>query len=214
VLAHVLELTLRLASPLLPFVTEAAWRALTGSAGGSDSLMVAAWPSVAGRSDPEARARFAVVQGLVREVHRFRSQLRIAPSVRLELDVEPADALAREVLVAHAEVVASLAGLGRLDVVDTLEEQPGSSSIVFAAGRARVPLAGVIDLEAETARLVVERDRAVADVARLDAKLSNASFVERAPADVVAKERAKRETAERVVEELAARLAAFGVVGA
>jgi valyl-tRNA synthetase len=158
--------------------------------------------------------RFAVVQGLVREVHRFRSQLRIAPSVRLELDVEPADALAREVLVAHADLVASLAGLGRLDVADTLEELPGTSSIVFAAGRARVPLAGIIDLEAETARLVAEHDRAVADVARLDAKLANAGFVERAPADVVAKEREKREAAVRVVEELSARLASFGVVDA
>jgi valyl-tRNA synthetase len=214
VLAHVLELTLRLASPLLPFVTEAAWRPLTGSGGGRDSLMVAAWPTTAGRPDPQARAQFAVVQGLVREVHRFRSQLRISPSVRLELDVEPADALAREVLVAHVDLVVSLAGLGRLDVADTLEELPGTSSIVFAAGRARVMLEGVIDLEAETARLVAERDRALADVARLDAKLANASFVQRAPADVVAKERTKREAAERVSEELVARLASFGVVDA
>ena len=212
VLAHVLEVILRLASPLLPFVTEAAWRPLTGSDGGRDSLMVAAWPTAAGRPDPEARARFAVVQGLVREVHRFRSQLRIPPSVRLELDVEPADAFACEVLVAHADLVASLAGLGRLEVTDTLEELPGTSSIVFAAGRARVVLEGVIDLEAETQRLIAERDRALADVARLDAKLANESFVARAPADVVAKERAKREAAERVVEELVARLAAFGVV--
>ena len=211
VLAHALELTLRLASPLLPFVSEAAWRPLTGSEGGRSSLMVAPWPQAAGRPDPEARAQFAVVQGLVREVHRFRSQLRIAPSVRLELDVEPADALSREVLVAHAELVRALAGLGRIDVLDTLEEQPGSSSIVFPGGRARVPLEGVIDLAAETARLATERERALADVARLDAKLANTGFVSRAPEDVVAKERVKREEAERVVEELTARMQAFGV---
>ncbi len=211
VLAHALELTLRLASPLLPFVSEAAWRPLTGSEGGRGSLMVAPWPQAAGRPDPEARAQFAVVQGLVREVHRFRSQLRIAPSVRLELDVEPADALSREVLVAHAELVRALAGLGRIDVLDTLEEQPGSSSIVFPGGRARVPLEGVIDLAAETARLATERERALADVARLDAKLANTGFVSRAPEDVVAKERVKREEAERVVEELTARMQAFGV---
>jgi valyl-tRNA synthetase len=211
VLAHVLELTLRLAAPLLPFVTEAAWRPLTGSAGGRDSLMVATWPASAGRVDADARTRFAVVQGLVREVHRFRSQLRIAPSVRLELDVEPADPVAREVLAAHAGLVRSLAGLGRIDVVDHLEEREGSSSIVFPTGRARVPLAGVIDLEAEAARVASERDRALADVARLDAKLANQGFVSRAPAEVVAKEREKREAAERVVEELTARLVSFGV---
>lgn len=209
VLAHALEVTLRLASPLLPFVTEAAWRPLTGSDGGRDSLMVATWPSSAGRADPEAREHFAVVQSLVREVHRFRSQLRIAPSVRIELNVEPADALARDVLTAHADTVASLAGLGRLDVTEVLEERVGSSSIVFAHGRARVPLEGIIDIEAERARLEAERERAVADVARLDAKLGNASFVERAPAEVVEKEREKRAAAERVVEELTARLTTF-----
>jgi len=209
VLAYALEVTLRLASPLLPFVSEAAWRPLTGSAGGQDSLMVASWPASAGRVDPEARVEFAVVQSLVREVHRFRSQLRISPSVRLELDVEPADERSREVLTAHADTVASLAGLGRLGVAETLEERPGSSSIVFAHGRARVPLEGIIDIDAERARLEAERDRALADVARLDAKLGNASFVERAPADVVAKEREKRASAERVVEELTARLVTF-----
>jgi valyl-tRNA synthetase len=171
--------------------------------------MVASWPASAGRVDPEARVEFAVVQSLVREVHRFRSQLRISPSVRLELDVEPADERSREVLTAHADTVASLAGLGRLGVAETLEERPGSSSIVFAHGRARVPLEGIIDIDAERARLEAERDRALADVARLDAKLGNASFVERAPADVVAKEREKRASAERVVEELAARLVTF-----
>ena len=211
VLAHVLEMTLRIAAPLLPFVTEAAWRPLTGSAGGAASLMAADWPEAAGQVDADARSRFAIVQGLVREVHRFRSQLRIAPSVRIELDVEPADATARAVLAEHAGLVRSLAGLGRLDVVDALPERAGSSSIVFPSGRASVPLEGVIDLEAEAARLRTERERALADVARLDAKLANEGFVSRAPADVVAKEREKRAAAERAVDELTARLAAFGV---
>ncbi len=211
VLAYALELTLRLASPLLPFVSEAAWRPLTGSAGGRASLMVAAWPEAAGRRDPDARERFAVVQGLVREIHRFRSQLRIAPSVRIELDVEPSDALSRAVLEEHGPLVRSLAGLGRLDVAQDLEERPGTSSIVFPGGRARVPLEGIIDLEAETARLATERERALADVARLDAKLSDTRFVARAPADVVDKERVKREAAQRVVDELTARMQAFGV---
>jgi valyl-tRNA synthetase len=213
VLAHVLEVTLRLASPLLPFVAEAAWRALTGAEGGRESLMVAAWPEQAGRTDGTAREAFAVVQGLVREVHRFRSQLRIPPSVRFTLTAT-AEAPARAVLLAHADLVVSLAGLGTLEVVDALDDAPGTSSIVFPSGRAQVVLAGVIDIEAEVARLTSERERALADVARIDAKLSNASFVERAPADVVAKERAKREDALRVAADLATQAAALGPAGA
>jgi valyl-tRNA synthetase len=203
VLAHVLELTLRLASPLLPFVTEAAWRALTGASGGHASLMVAAWPESAGRPDPDARASFAVVQGLVREVHRFRSQLRIPPSVRFTLTAT-AEEPARQVLLAHAGLVVALAGLGTLEVVERLDEAPGTSSIVFPSGRAQVVLAGVIDVEAEVARLEVERGRALADVARIEAKLANEAFVARAPVDVVAKERAKRDDALRIAAELAA----------
>ena len=170
-----------------------------------------AWPGPVGRVDADARERFAVVQGLVREVHRFRSQLRIAPSVRIELDVEAADDVTREVLAAHAGLVRSLAGLGRLDVVDRLAEREGSSSIVFAGGRASVPLEGLIDLEAEAARLGAEQERAEGEVARLRAKLANEGFVTRAPADVVAKERERLAAAERVVAELGERLAAFGV---
>jgi valyl-tRNA synthetase len=212
VLAHVLEVTLRLASPLLPFVTEAAWRALTGASGGRESLMVADWPERAGRSDDAAREAFTVVQGLVREVHRFRSQLRIPPSVRFTLTAT-AEGPAREVLLAHADLVVSLAGLGTLEVVDVLDEAPGTSSIVFPSGRAQVVLAGVIDVEAEVARLTSERERALADVERIGAKLSNASFVERAPSEVVAKERAKREDALRIAAELATQAEALGSAG-
>jgi valyl-tRNA synthetase len=212
VLAHVLELTLRLASPLLPFVSESAWRALTGSTGGHGSLMVAPWPDRAGRTDPDAREAFEVVQGLVREVHRFRSQLRIPPSVRFVLTAT-AEGSARSILRAHAGLVVALAGLGTLEVLDALEETPGTSSIVFPSGRAQVVLEGVIDVEAEIARLHAERERALAEVARIDVKLGNASFVERAPEAVVAKERERREDALRSAAELASQAESLGAAG-
>jgi valyl-tRNA synthetase len=209
VLAHVLEVTLRLAAPLLPFVTEAAWRPLTGATGGRASLMVAPWPTVAGRPDPAARADFAVIQGLVREVNRFRSQLRIAPSVRLDLAVA-VEGDARAVVAAHAGLIRSLAGLGTLAVVTAVADAPGTSTIVFPDGRAQVRLEGVIDVAAEVARLARERDRALFEAARLDERLANESFVTRAPTEVVAKEQAKRDDAVRVAAELAAQLVALG----
>jgi len=209
VLAHVLEAALRLAAPLIPFVTEAAWRALTGAAGGRDSLMVATWPEAAGRPDPAAAEAFATVRGLVREVNRFRSQLRIPPSRRFPLTIG-AEPGVREVLSAHADLVAALAGLSGLEVVADLVEAAGTSSIPFPGGRAQVALAGVIDVAAELDRLGRERERVLAEAARVAERLENPSFAARAPADVVARERGKHEEALRVAAELAERIAALG----
>ena len=209
VLAHVLEVALRLAAPLLPFVTEAAWRPLTGSDGGRASLMAAEWPAAAGRSDAAAAAAFGTVQGLVREVNRFRSQLRIPPSRRFPL-VVTADAAVRTVVERHAGLVAALAGLEDVRVVDAVEDAPGTSTIAFPGGRAQVRLAGVIDVAAELDRLGRERDRVLAEAARVAERLENPSFAARAPADVVAREREKHAEALRVAGELDDRIAALG----
>jgi valyl-tRNA synthetase len=190
VLANVADRVLRLLHPVMPFVTEALWRALTGAAGGRDSLMVAEWPlPEAEHHDPDSEQRFGVVQGLVTEVNRFRSQNGIAPSARFELTVASDEHV---LLAVQAPLVCSLAGLSGLVVAPDLTDRHGTSTIVFPAGRAQVELAGLIDVEAELARLGKERDRLAGDLQRVEGKLGNASFVERAPAEVVERERTRR----------------------
>jgi valyl-tRNA synthetase len=191
VLANVADRVLRLLHPVMPFVTETLWRVLTGAGGGRDSLMVAAWPrSEAGQADPDSERRFGVLQGLVTEVNRFRSQNGIAPSARFELAVASHEGA---LLAAQSALVCSLAGLSGLTVVPELADRHGTSTIVFPAGRAQVELAGLIDVEAELTRLGRERDRLAGDLARTEGKLANTGFVERAPAEVVARERTRRE---------------------
>jgi valyl-tRNA synthetase len=206
VLAGVLDAFLRLAHPLLPFVTEALWRALTGATGGRDSLMVADWPAAPGPRDERAEADFAVVQDLVREVNRFRSQNRIAPSARFALTVA-ARPEAAAVLAAQESMVAALAGLDGLVLVERVDARPGTSTIAFAGGVAEVDLTGLIDVTAEVARLERERTRMEGERDRVATKLADAGFVGRAPEAVVAKERDKLAEAERVLAELGARLA-------
>jgi valyl-tRNA synthetase len=191
VLANVADRVLRLLHPVMPFVTEALWRALTGAAGGRDSLMVADWPLPDDRhDDPASERAFGVLQGLVTEVNRFRSQNGIAPSARFELAVASDEG---HLLAAQSALVCSLAGLSGLSVVPELDDRHGTSTIVFPAGRAQVELAGLIDVEAELTRLGKERDRLAGDLARTEGKLANTGFVERAPAEVVARERTRRE---------------------
>ena len=206
----VLEHVLRLLHPVMPFVTETLWRELTGAAGGRDSLMVAAWPATSDRwHDPDAEAGFAVLQDLVTELNRFRSQNGIAPSMRFPVVVsseEPA------LLAAEGPLVASLAGLSELRVVEELADTPGSTTIRFGGGQAQVALAGLIDVEAELARLGRELAKARDDLDRVEGKLANEGFTSRAPAEVVARERDKRAGAAAAIAGLEERISALTVL--
>jgi valyl-tRNA synthetase len=211
VLANVADRVLKLLHPVMPFVTEALWRALTGAAGGRDSLMVAAWPAPdPAMADEDAERGFAILQDLVTEVRKFRSQNNIAPSARFELVVASSE---RALLTEQAELVASLAGLSALVVVDELEERPGTSTIVFGAGQAQVELTGLIDVEGELDRLRKELAKAEGDLQRVEGKLANASFVDRAPAEVVDRERAKGDEQRHVIEQLRERIDALATLG-
>jgi valyl-tRNA synthetase len=211
VLARVLDDLLRLLHPMIPFVTEELWRALTGAEGGTDSLMVQPYPT--GRPadlDEPAETAFEAIRDLVTEVRRFRSQNGVAPSARFEITVASS---ARSVLEAHATLVASLAGLSGVVFVDTLEERPGWSSIVLSGGQAQVELTGLIDLEAEVARIDKELDKARGDLAKVDGKLANQGFVDRAPAEVVQQQRDRQVELTRTIEELTGQRAALAELG-
>ena len=207
VLAVVLDDVLRLLQPMMPFVTEALWRALTGAAGGTDSLMAADWP--AGRPDDrdaQAEADFAVLQDLTTQTNRFRSQNSIAPSKRFELAVASDQ---RALIEAQQPLVTALAGVSAATCVDVLAERAGTSTIQFSAGQAQVDLAGLIDVAAELERLHKELDNARGDLSRVEGKLANGSFVERAPADVVEREREKQRDAKAAIAQLEERIAAL-----
>ncbi len=211
VLASVLDRVLHLLHPLMPFVTEALWRALTGAPGGSTSLMVSDWPEgPVAEIDEDAERDFAVIRDLVTELNRFRSQNSIAPSARFELVVASQE---RDLLERHRVLVESLAGLSALQCVDALEELPGTSTVVFGSGQGQVNLAGLIDVAAELARLGKELDRTQAELSRVDGKLANEAFVERAPAEVVAKERERREELARNHAQLSERRDALAQLG-
>jgi valyl-tRNA synthetase len=173
--------------------------------------MVAAWPAPdPAMADEDAERGFAILQDLVTEVRKFRSQNNIAPSARFELVVASSE---RALLTEQAELVASLAGLSALVVVDELEERSGTSTIVFGAGQAQVELTGLIDVEGELDRLRKELAKAEGDLQRVEGKLANASFVDRAPAEVVDRERAKGDEQRHVIEQLRERIDALATLG-
>ncbi|HYQ66703.1 valine--tRNA ligase [Actinophytocola sp.] len=203
VLGHVLDTVLRLLHPLIPFVTERLWTTLTGG----ESLVVASWPTVSGEAaDGAAARRIAGVQKLVTEVRRFRSDQGVKPGQRVKARLSGVDEAG---LSALSQAVSSLA---RLEAPGESFTPSASIEVALPGGHVHVELdlSGTVDLAAERKRL--EKDLAVArkELAGTEAKLSNPNFMGKAPEEVVAKIRARRDAAAAEIERITKRLGSFG----
>jgi valyl-tRNA synthetase len=197
VLGHVLDAVLRLLHPVMPFVTETLWKALTGG----ETLVVASWPVEAGAPiDAAAATGVADVQKLTTEIRRFRAEQGLPDRRSVAGVLRGLDA-------------AGLAPLEHLVRTLTRLDEPGAEfaanatlEVVTAGGTVYVELdtSGAIDVEAERARL--DRDLAAArkELDQTTAKLGNPKFTERAPADVVDGIRARQQAAQAEVERITA----------
>ncbi len=209
VLVHCLKTSYLLLHPFMPFITEELWsvlRAEVKAEGWPDSIMAGRYPAV-GPVDEAADRAFGPVLGIIEALRNVRGEMGIPFKVALgagtPVHVAVTDPAVHALLTSGEEKrVARLAGLAGLTVhlAAATPRLPQSAVKVGAGFEVRVPLAGVIDLAAETARIDKELGKVEADLTLLEKKLSNPSFVARAPAEVVAKDRA------RVAELLEAKL--------
>jgi valyl-tRNA synthetase len=190
-LVEVLETTLRLLHPFMPFITEEVWQRLPKGGRAPASVMIAKYPRPRGRDvDPAAEADMQLLMAVVTAVRNVRSEMQIPPGRTLQVIVRP-PAAARAAVLEDARP--ALAALARAELsVDPAAARPPRSALAMAEGaEVYVPLEGVIDLSAESRRLARELARAGEEIARLDAKLARAEFRERAPAEVVQREEAR-----------------------
>ncbi|HUT78675.1 MAG TPA: valine--tRNA ligase, partial [Polyangia bacterium] len=211
VLAHVLDASLRLLHPLMPFVTEALWQELPKPAGSPESIMRAAFPTAAsGRPDPDALRQAARLMQVIGTVRTLRSDYNVGPGVAIGLHVATDDADLAALLPRSAALLEALARVGSVEVSGAGTPRPtGCATAVIDGAELLVPLRGVIDVAAERARLGKERERAAKDIDFAARKLGNEGFVARAPAEVVAKEHERLEEARlrlAAVDEAVARL--------
>ena len=208
VLVAVLQASLRLLHPVMPFVTEAVWQHLRESIEEpeADSLMVCSFPEGDSDPDPEAEERMAVVMDVVRAVRNIRADRHVDPARYVEAYIA-ADGAAPD-LEAARPILESLARVRPLHLVRDARETPksGVASTVLAEAQVVLPLAGLIDVDAERERLSKQMAEAEAEVSRLEGKLANAAFREKAPAAVVAKEQEKLAAAQARLEGLRQRL--------
>lgn len=189
-LLRVLETILRLAHPIIPFVTEALWQSvapLTGHAMDptGDSIMRQSYPEARlEKIDEKAEAWMTELKSLTDACRNLRGEMQLSPALRIPLIIA-GDAANQAALKAFAPY---LQGLAKLSEVQVLEDFPESPAPVSIVGNAKLMLKVEIDVAAERERLTKEITRLEAEITKAQAKLSNESFVARAPAQVVAQE--------------------------
>ncbi|MBB4816887.1 valyl-tRNA synthetase [Pseudomonas alcaligenes] len=204
-LVRVLEVILRLAHPFMPFITEEIWQRIKAQAGVSgDTLMLQPWP-VANESRIDAAAEDDIewVKTLMLGVRQIRGEMKISMAKRIDVVLANTSDEDLRRLADNGPLLNKLAKFESVRVLAAGEEAPMSATALVGDLQVLVPMAGLIDKEAELARLDKEIQRLDGEVKRVGGKLANEGFVAKAPAEVLDKERAKLAEAEQALAKLA-----------
>ena len=206
-LAVVLETVLRGLHPLMPFITEEIWQRISRhtatNATRGELLMTAAWPNVTGLPrDLEAETDVEWIKTFVLGIRQIRGEMDISPARKLPVLLENASAEDQRRMQTHGAYLARLAGLDSLRCLASGETAPPSAAAVLGSLRALVPMAGLIDPQAEITRLEKRLTKTRDELRKAQGKLANENFVRNAPAEVVAQERARIDEFERTLASL------------
>ena len=201
-LATVLDQTLRLLHPIIPFITEELWQHLPQA---SASLMIAPYPTAdATYIDEAAENQMQLLMDVVNAIRTIRGEVRLAPSQRVEARVRVEEATQHELLQQHAEYLTTLATLETLRLDPAMQRPEAAATAVVAGMDIYVPLAGLIDFAQEKQRLEKDLQKLHQELQQTNKKLGNPQFLARAPADIVAKERAAQAEGQDKVQRLQA----------
>lgn len=191
-LLRVLETVLRLAHPVIPFITEALWQTVAPLSGkalnpAGDSIMLQAYPLPQPQKiDEQAEGWMHQLKAMTDACRNLRGEMQLSPALRVPLIMEAADAAEKAQLESFAPYLLALGKLSEVQVVDALPESPAPVSIV---GTVKLMLKVEIDVAAERERLSKEMTRLEGEIGKINTKLANESFVARAPAAVVTQEK-------------------------
>jgi valyl-tRNA synthetase len=206
VTAYVLRETAKLLHPVMPFITEEIWDK-TGHRALHGALIVQPWPAP-GKTDEAADAEIGWLVKLISDIRSARSELHVPAAAKLKLLVVGGNATTQRRLATHRAAIERLA---RVEGIEAAASAP-KAALQLVVGEAvfALPVGEVIDLAAETTRLRKEIQKLGDEVGKIDAKLGNASFVARAPEEVVEEQRERRLQAEQTRARLATALERLG----
>ncbi|BDF71956.1 valine--tRNA ligase [Oscillospiraceae bacterium] len=205
VLCYVLTQTLKLLHPFMPFITEEIWQALPHE---GDFLMLQQWPEYcAGLDFPEEEKAMELIMDAIRAIRTRRAEMNVPPSRKAALTISTVE---EGIFRQGVPFLKRLAYAGEVEVTgasDAAADEAGTVSIVTHAARISMPLADLVDLEKERARIEKELGKNRAELAKLSAKLGNPGFVNKAPASVVEAEREREAKLSALIAKLEGQLA-------
>lgn len=203
-LIRVLETWLRLLHPLMPFITEEIWQSvgpLAGKAGAT--IMLQPYPEPNETDvDAEAEADIEWLKAVILGVRNIRGEMNIPPGKALTLLLRNGDASDQTRLAQNSQYLKKLAKLDDISWLSPDDAVPAAATALAGELEILVPMAGLIDKDAEISRLNKEIGKLESDLARLQGKLGNAAFIDKAPAAVVAKEQEKLQAQQQALETL------------
>ena len=207
-LVFVLDQAIRLLHPIMPFVTEEIYQELPGEKQ-AKHLIVASWPQAAALKqycDEDAAAAIGMVCDAVSAIRSTRARCGISPKSALDVVIKAKESAG--LLEQQASLISSLANVSSLTISADAEKPAGSSVSLAGSLEVYVALSGLVDFEAERARLQSERDKVSKDAAKLEKKLSNQGFLAKAAPEIIEKDRAHfaelTDKLARIDEQLAA----------
>lgn len=189
ILAYVLDQTMRLLHPFMPFITEEIWQNLPHE---GESITVAAWPVVdPALSDKSKAADMKLLMDIIRAVRNIRSEVNTPMSKKVPLYISTKDDATAAVLETNRKYIERFCNPETLTIGKDITAPGKSMSAVVTGAELFLPLEGLLDIEEELARLKKELAKWDSEVKRVQGKLSNERFMSKAPEKVVAEERAK-----------------------
>ncbi len=199
--AFIIDEICKLLHPFMPFITEELW-AIKGEQGAERTslLCLAEWPQYDSLENEQAKAEINWLIKAISEIRSARAEMSVPAGSQIPLIIVNANADIKDQATRWSDALKRLARLS--DVGFAQNAPPQSVQIVLEACILALPLAGIIDMDAERTRLIKEQQKQLAEIAKVDSKLGNADFVARAPADIIEENRARKLEAEQRVEKI------------
>ncbi len=204
-LIQVLETILRLAHPLMPFITEEIWQKVKELAAASgETIMLNAYPVPDdSKMDDQAEADINWVQSVILGIRTIRGEMNISPSKQVDVFFKNGDSKDKNRLEENEAFLKKLASLESVTWLEN-DEAPLSATSLVGDLEIHIPMAGLIDVKAEVSRLEKEVNKIEIELKKVEGKLSNSKFVDKAPAEVVQKEKDRLEEFQATIKKLIA----------